>query len=110
MSLSPRLSSRIWAIQKEIKDAYPKNVCHMPKRHDNEKKEKRCIPKEGMPHVHKTCQKKGEKKEEEKYMYIYIAHDQEKNTKREREIDHPMEFIRYPPKIFHTFAPLDQVV
>ena len=54
--------------------------------------------------------KKGEKKEEEKYMYIYIAHDQEKNTKREREIDHPMEFIRYPPKIFHTLAPLDQVV
>ena len=44
----------------------------MPKRHDNEKKEKRCIPKEGMPHVHKTCQKKREKKN------IYIAHVQEK--------------------------------
>jgi hypothetical protein len=38
MTLSPRLSSRIWAIRKEIKDAYPKKVCHMPKRHDNEKK------------------------------------------------------------------------
>ena len=78
----------------------------MPKRHDNEKKEKRCIPKEGMPHVHKTCQKKGKKKKEEKIKYI--AHVQEKNTKR--EIDHPMEFIHYPPKIFHTLAPLDQVV
>ena len=64
------------------------------------KKEKRCIPKEGMPHVHKTCQKKRKK--------IYIAHVHEKNTKR--EIDHPMEFIHYPPKIFHTLAPLDQVV
>ena len=77
MSLSPRLSSRIWAIQKEIKDAYPKKVCHMPKRHvkKKEKKEKRCIPKEGMPHVHKTCRKKEEKKKN-------IAHAQEKNTKK----------------------------
>ena len=48
-----------------------------------------------------------EKKERRK-KYIYIAHVQEKNTKR--EIDHPMEFIHYPPKIFHTLAPLDQVV
>ena len=62
MSLSPRLSSRIWAIQKEIKDAYPKKVCHMPKRHDKKKREKRCIHKEGMPHVHKTCRKKEKKK------------------------------------------------
>ena len=31
-----------------------------------------------------------------------------KNTKR--EIDHPTEFIHYPPKILHTLAPLDQVV
>jgi hypothetical protein len=27
-----------------------------------------------------------------------------------RAIDHSMEFIHYPPKIFHTLAPLDQVV
>ena len=40
MTLSLRLPSRIWAIQKEIKDAYPKKVCHVPKRHDNEKKER----------------------------------------------------------------------
>ena len=65
MTLSPELPSRIWAIKKDIKDAYPKKVCHMPKRHKKKgvpRKEKRCIPKEGMPHVRKTCQKKEEKK------------------------------------------------
>src|SRR6185503_17052045 len=70
MTLSPRLPSRIWAIQKEIKDAYPKKVCHMPKRQEKKRKprkEKRCIPKEGMPHVHKTCRKKKKRKK-------YIAH------------------------------------
>ena len=30
----------MWAIQKEIKDAYPKKVCHMPTWHDNEKIER----------------------------------------------------------------------
>ena len=67
--------------KKKRKDAYPKKVCHMSTRHV-------------------------EKKREEKN--IYIDHVQEKNTKR--EIDHPMEFTHYPPKIFHTLAPLDQVV
>ena len=45
MSLSPKLSSRIWAIQKEIRDAYPKKVCHMPKRHDKKKERKDTYPK-----------------------------------------------------------------
>ena len=27
----------VWAIQKEIKDAYPKKVCHMPTRHVKKK-------------------------------------------------------------------------
>ena len=53
-----------------------------------------------------TCPQDMSKKREEKN--IYIAHVQEKNTKR--EIDHPMEFIHYPTEIFHTLAPLDQVV
>ena len=53
-----------------------------------------------------TCAQDMSKKKRRKK--IYIAHVQEKNTKR--EIDHPMEFIHYPPKIFHTLAPLDQVV
>ena len=47
-------------------------------------------------------------KKKEKKKYINIAHVQEKNTRR--EIDHAKEFIHYPPKIFHTLAPLDQVV
>ena len=59
----------IWAIQKDIKVAYPKKVCHMPARHVKKKEEKRYIPKEGMPHVHKTCKKKKKKN---------IAHVQEK--------------------------------
>jgi hypothetical protein len=49
----------------EIKDAYPKTVCHMPKSHNKKKerrkrkkKRKRCIPKEDMPHAHKACRKK----------------------------------------------------
>jgi hypothetical protein len=48
---------KIWSMQKEIKDVYPKKVCHMLTRHVY-KKEKRCIPKEDMPHAHKACQKK----------------------------------------------------
>ena len=47
----------------------------MPTRHVK-KKEKRCIPKEGVPHTHKVCQKKREKEN--------IAHT--KNITREREI------------------------
>ena len=62
MSLSPRLPSRIWAIQKEIKDAYPKKVCHMPKRHDNEKKERKDA-------WYATCPQDMSKKREEKNIY-----------------------------------------
>ena len=47
-----------------------------------------------------------ERKREEKKKNI--AHVQEKNTGR--EINHAKEFIHYPPKIFHTLAPLDQIV
>ena len=65
--------------QEKRKDAYPKKVCHMSTRHVEKKKRKK-----------------------------YIAHVQEKNTRR--EIDHAKEFIHYPPKIFHTLAPFDQVV
>ena len=72
----------------------------------SKKREKRCIPKEGMPHVHKTCRKKIKEK---KKISIYSPCLRKKIYK-EREIDHPMEFTHYPPKIFHTLAPLDQVV
>ena len=66
------------------------------------KKEKRCIPKK-VCHMSTRHVKKKEKKK-----YINIAYVQEKNTRR--EIDHAKEFIHYPPKIFHTLAPFDQVV
>ena len=69
MSLSPRLSSRIWAIQKEIKDAYPKNVCHVPKRHDNEKKREKMHTQRR----YATCpQDMSKKREEKKYIYRKI--------------------------------------
>ena len=50
------------------------------------------------------------KKRKKKKKNIYSPCPRKKYKEREREIDHPMEFIRYPPKIFHTLAPLDQVV
>ena len=51
----------------------------MPTRHvkREREREKRCIPKEGMPHTHKVCQKR--KREKKKN----IAHT--KNITRERE-------------------------
>ena len=81
MTLSPRLPSRIWAIQKEIKDAYPKKVCHKSIRHVEKKRKKY--------NIYSPCPRK-------------------KYTRR--EIDHTKEFINYPLKIFHTLAPLDQIV
>jgi len=45
--------------KKGIKDAYPKKVCHTLRHVQN----KRCIPKEGMPHTHKACQKKKKEKD-----------------------------------------------
>ena len=68
MTLSPRLPSRIWAIQKEIKDAYPKKVCHMHKRHDNEKKRKDAYPKK-VCHM-STRHVKKKKKRKKKNIYI----------------------------------------
>ena len=43
--------------KKEIKDAYPKKVCHMPRHVKIKEENKRSIPKEGMPHA-SACQKK----------------------------------------------------
>jgi len=46
----------------------------MPQAQKAYKKEKKCIPKEGMPHPDKACQKKREERKKEKE----IAHNQEK--------------------------------
>ena len=51
----------LWAIQKEIKDAYPKKVCHMPTRHVKKKERKDAHPKK-VCHTPTRCVKKKEKK------------------------------------------------
>ena len=67
-------------------------------------REKRCIPKEGMPHAHKVCQKKEEEKKKKKrkrkyspYQKIFI-----------REGIHMKEFHPSSTKNIHTLAHLDQ--
>ena len=54
-TLSQKYIKDMGLCKKKIKDAYPKKVCHML-RHVK-KRDKRCIPKEGMPHA-QACQKK----------------------------------------------------
>ena len=77
-------------MQKEIKDAYPKKICHMLRHVKN----KRCIP---------TCPQGMSKKEKK------IAPIQRKRKRNKREMIHTKEFIHHPPKIyFHTLAHLDQ--
>ena len=56
----------------------------------SKKREKRCIPKEGMPHTHKVCQKK--KKEKGKYSPY------QKHYKGKR-IHIKGVLIHHPPKI-----------
>ena len=91
-----KLDKGYGAMKKGIKNAYPKEACHMFRHVQN----KICIPKEGMPYAHKTSQKKGEKK---------IAPIQRKRKINKSEMIHTKEFIHHPPKIyFHTLAHLDQ--
>jgi hypothetical protein len=51
----------VWAIQKEIKDAYPKKVCHMPTRHVKKKERKDAYPKK-VCHTPTRCVKKEREK------------------------------------------------
>jgi hypothetical protein len=64
-------------------------------------KEKRCIPKEGMPHAHKACQKIYKKKIDSPHPW--------KTKKRDRPCKgvHPSSTKK---KYFHTLAHLDQIV
>ena len=80
MTLSPRLPSRIWAIQKEIKDAYPKKVRHVPKRH--EKKE--CQEKRKDAYPKKVCNMSQDMSKKREAIHTHTAHVQEKNTERDR--------------------------
>ena len=54
LSLSKVTIKDVGYTKKEIKDAYPKKVCHMPTRHVKKKEKKRCILKEGMTHASKA--------------------------------------------------------
>ena len=106
MTLSPRLPSKIWAIQKEIKDAYPKKVCDMPKRHEKKESAKK-REKMHTQRKYATCPQDMSKKRRKEKNNIQPM-SKKKNTRR--EIDYAKEFIHYQPKIFHTLAQLDQIV
>ena len=87
----------VCAIQKEIKDAYPKKVCHMPTRHVKKKKRKDAYPKK-VCHTPTRCVKKKERKRK------YSPY--QKNVIRERI--HMKEFHPPSTKNIHTLAYLDQ--
>ena len=71
--LSPKLSSWCMGYTKRNKRCIPKEG--MPHAHKAwQKKEKRCIPKEGMPHTHKVCQKKEREKERKRKYSPYQKH------------------------------------
>ena len=52
----------VWAIQKEIKDAYPKKVCHMPTRHVKKKREKMHTQRRYATHPQGVSKKKEREK------------------------------------------------
>jgi len=80
-----------YAKKKEIKETYPEKVCHMLKWYvkQKQKKRERCIPKEGMPHARKACQKKIRKEKDSPHPW----------EKKER--DFAKQFVHPSPKI-HT--------
>ena len=55
------------------------------------KRKERCIPKEGMPHAHKACQKEKEKKEKmhTKRRYATCSQGMSNKKKEEKEKDSP---------------------
>ena len=66
-------------MQKEIKDAYPKKVCHMPTRHVKKKRKREKMHTQRRYATHSQGVSKKKKGEKEN-----IAHT--KNITREREI------------------------
>ena len=79
----------VWAIQKEIKDAYAKKVCHMPTRHVK-KKRKDAYPKK-VCHTPTRCVKK---KRERKRKIQPIP-----KTLQGKENSYKGVLIHHPPKI-----------
>ena len=91
---------------------------------ERRRRNKRCIPKEGMPHAQKACQKKVEKKERKMHTqrrYATCPQGMSKKKKRkEKDSPHPWKIKKseglckgvHPPstKNSHTLAHLDQIV
>ena len=90
----------VWAIQKEIKDAYPKKVCHMPTRHVKKKERKDAYPKKVCHMPTRRVKKKKRKKGEN------IAHTKKKYSKGGRI--HMKEFHPSFTKNINTLAHLDR--
>jgi len=87
MTLSPRLPSRIWAIQKRNKRCIPREGCHMPKRHV---KKKSANEREKMHTQRKyvTCPQDMLKEKKKKTIYIQsksAGEVQEKATHNTRD-------------------------
>ena len=89
---------------------------------DYKKRNKRCIPKEGMPHAHKTCQKRERERERERICIpkegMPYAHKACQKKRKRKYSPYQKKFIRerihmkefHPPstKNIHTLAHLDQ--
>jgi hypothetical protein len=95
---------KVWAIQKkeEIKDTYPKKVCHVPTRHIKKKRKKRkdAYPKK-VCHMPTRYVKKKERKEN-------IAHTK-KNNNNIKEREKSCKGVPPPStKNIYTLAHLDQ--
>ena len=86
----------VWAIQEEIKDAYPNKIYHMPTRHVKKKRGKTPTQRRYAT-CHKACQKKGRKRKYSPY---------QKHYKGKRI--HIKEFHPPSTKNIHTPAHLDQ--
>ena len=94
-TLSQKYVKDMGLCKKKIKDAYPKKVCHIL-RHVKNKGNKRCVPKEAMPHA-QACQKEKEKEKIAPY------------PKRKKKRDGAYKGVHTPStKNIHTLAHLDQ--
>ena len=99
LSLSKVITKMYGLYKKEIKDAYPKKVCHMPTRHVKKKKKRKDAYPKKVCHTPTRCvKKKGRKRKYSPYQKYYKG---ERNHIKECP----------PPstkKKIHTIAHLDQ--
>ena len=73
------------------------------------KRNKRCIPKEGMPHAHKACQRKEKKRRKKDSPHQKDIKERERwSMKRSSYTIHPKRKKIYIYIYHHTLAHLDQ--